>query len=283
MRLEGDDDKSWEFAQWLLDTGHGRNTHANGTIHLLERMRCSSSSALTNAVYPGISEQDCVPPPDYFLKRIILAVRNSDVEDLNADVLGKMYGNCRTYYSANSIVTEAGADDNLEEKIFPPEFLHTLSASGLPPGELQLKVRCPLILLHNLAPGIGLCNGTRMVLLHTTPKVLEVCLIGGDHNRDIVMIPCTMSTPSGWNVDFSFKLRRQQFPVRLAFTITINKAQGQSAKYVGLDLRTPVFSHGQLYVALSRATSGQRIMAVLPDDSPDTMTTNVVYPEVLPD
>lgn len=68
MRLEGDDDKSREFAQWLLDTGHGHNTHANGTIHLLEWMHCSSSSALTDAVYPGISKQDRVPPPDYFLK-----------------------------------------------------------------------------------------------------------------------------------------------------------------------------------------------------------------------
>ena len=122
-----------------------------------------------------------------------------------------------------------------------------------------------------------------MVLLHMTPKVLEVRHIGGDHDGDIAMIPCTISTPSGWNADFSFKLRRRQFPVRLAFAITINKAQGQSAKYVGLDLRTPVVSHGQLYVALSRATSSQRIRVLLPDNSLDSVTTNVVYPEVLLD
>jgi len=34
--------------------------------------------------------------------------------------------------------------------------------------------------------------------------------------------------------------------------MTINKSQGQSVEHVGVDLRTPVFSHGQLYVALSR-------------------------------
>ena len=122
-----------------------------------------------------------------------------------------------------------------------------------------------------------------MVLLRMTPKVLEVHLIGGDHDGDIAMIPHTISTPSGWNADFSFKLRRRQFPVRLAFAITINKAQGQSAKYVGLDLQTSVFSHGQLYVALSRATSSQRIRVLLPDNSLDSVTTNVVYPEVLLD
>ena len=123
MRLEGNDDESREFAQWLLDTGHGRNTHADGTVNLPERMRCPSSSALTDAIYPGIGEQHCVPPPDYFLQRIILAARNSDVEDLNADVSGKMYGDCRTYHSADSIVTEAGADEDIEENPFPPEFL----------------------------------------------------------------------------------------------------------------------------------------------------------------
>jgi len=61
--------------------------------------------------------------------------------------------------------------------------------------------------------------------------------------------------------------------------MTINKAQGQSVKYVGLDLRVPVFSHGQLYVALSCATSCQHISVLLP--SGETTTPNVVYPEIL--
>ena len=65
--------------------------------------------------------------------------------------------------------------------------------------------------------------------------------------------------------------------------MTINKSQGQSAKYIGLDLCCPVFAHGQLYVALSRATSGSRIRAVLPADTPHLRTMNVVYPEVLLD
>jgi ATP-dependent exoDNAse (exonuclease V) alpha subunit len=76
-------------------------------------------------------------------------------------------------------------------------------------------------------------------------------------------------------------LKRRQFPVHLAFAMTINKAQGQSVKYVGLNLRTPVFSHGQLYVALSRCTHPERVYAIFPEHEQGSNTTNVVYTEVL--
>ena len=44
--------------------------------------------------------------------------------------------------------------------------------------------------------------------------------------------------------------------------MTINKSQGQSVKHVGLDLRSPVFIHGQFYVAVSRVTSVANIKAI---------------------
>lgn len=64
--------------------------------------------------------------------------------------------------------------------------------------------------------------------------------------------------------------------------MSINKSQGQSLKVVGLDLRVPVFTHGQLYVALSHATSGDHIRALLSPDSKGE-TSNIVFPEVLLD
>ena len=63
--------------------------------------------------------------------------------------------------------------------------------------------------------------------------------------------------------------------------MTINKAQGQSLQHVGLDLQTPVFAHGQFYVAVSRVTSVYNIKAIWNADVDNGVTTNIVYPEVL--
>jgi ATP-dependent exoDNAse (exonuclease V) alpha subunit len=65
--------------------------------------------------------------------------------------------------------------------------------------------------------------------------------------------------------------------------MTINKSQGQSVGYVGLDLYDSVFMHGQLYVALSRCTSKHRIKVLVKDGSVDFKTPNIVFSEVLID
>ena len=110
---------------------------------------------------------------------------------------------------------------------------------------------------------------------------MEVCILGGDHNGDIALIPCIGLIPST-EEGYTFQFKRHQFPVRLAFAMTINKAEGQSLHTVGIDLRQPVFSHGQLYVALSRTTSSHRVHVLLPPNS-ENKTPNVVYPEALLD
>ena len=80
--------------------------------------------------------------------------------------------------------------------------------------------------------------------------------------------------------DLPFILERTQFPVRLCFAMTVNKSQGQSLGQVGVDLCTPAFTHGQLYVALSRVTSLDGL-TLLPSEQSPSHTDNVVYPEVL--
>jgi ATP-dependent exoDNAse (exonuclease V) alpha subunit len=277
MRLR-DDPEAEEFGKWLLDVGHGRNSDENNKINISQEIRSKDIESLKNFVYPNL---DSVPPPqaDYFLNRMILSPRNCDVDDINETLLDMMSGDVKTYYSVDEVIHEAGADDH---NYLPttPEYLRSVKTPSLPPGELRIKIGCPLILIRNLSPSNGLCNGTRMTVVEMSDRVLQVRLLGGDHDGQLAFIPrislIPTSTPS-----LSFKLKRRQLPVRLAFAITINRSQGQSVKYVGLDLRTPVFSHGQLYVALSRVTTKRNLRILLPTDNLDSHTNNIVYEEVL--
>ena len=63
---------------------------------------------------------------------------------------------------------------------YPAEFLQQLNAGRLPSALLCLKVGSPVILLRNLDPGEGLCNGTRMVVLNVRRKVLQYRIISKD-------------------------------------------------------------------------------------------------------
>jgi len=67
------------------------------------------------------------------------------------------------------------------------------------------------------------------------------------------LLPRIDPTPADSTLLFSY--RRRQFPIQLAFCITINKAQGQTLDCVRIHLPDPVFSHSQLYVAMSRTGS----------------------------
>ncbi len=85
-----------------------------------------------------------------------------------------------------------------------------------------------------------------------------------------------------------FQMHRHQFPVRPAFALTINKAQGQTLEHVGVYLETPVFSHGQLYGALSRAGNPNNVWVAAPgslhlgeDGQQHLFTRNVVFADAL--
>ncbi|UYV67890.1 hypothetical protein LAZ67_5002416 [Cordylochernes scorpioides] len=61
----------------------------------------------------------------------------------------------------------------------------------------------------------------------------------------------------------SLHSEKQEFPLRLAFPMTIYKAQGQTFARGGLLLQEPVFMHGQLFVAFSRVRIFDRIQVKL--------------------
>lgn len=78
-----------------------------------------------------------------------------------------------------------------------------------------------------------------------------------------------------------FVLSRRQFPVQPAFAMTINKSQGQTIQHVGIYLPQPVFSHGQLYVALSRCPTFANLHVFIEHDPDQKHTANVVFKQAL--
>ena len=136
------------------------------------------------------------------------------------------------------------------------------------------------MLLRNLNQSIGLCNGTRLLITALGSMVLEASIMTGTFAGRRVLIPrinLTLKTQK-----LPFVLERRQFPIRVCYAMTINKSQGQTLSTVGVYLKKPVFTHGQLYVAISRVTSnkGLKILIENEDGTCTDTTKNIVYPEV---
>lgn len=186
---------------------------------------------------------------DRILKSVILAPTNEDCSLINSDVLNRMPGNSRSYFSYDKVIT----DNENEINNYPVEFLNSIIVSGLPPHKLDLKIDCVVLLIKNLNTSKALVNGTRMRIKNMHNNTIDCEILTGTARGKRVLIPRINLTYTGTILPFDFQ--RTQFPIIVAFAMTINKSQGQTFDRVGILLRRPVFTHGQLYVAASRVKS----------------------------
>jgi ATP-dependent DNA helicase PIF1 len=216
----------------------------------------------------------------WMCERAILTPKNNAVNDINDLMMDR-------FPSIDGEVLAESADklnDEYEAAGIPNEYLNTLNPPGFPPHHLRLKIRMPLMLLRNLDPSQGLCNGTKLSLKHIYNHTIEVEILGGQHNGKAVCIPRILLKPK--EGEYPFDWERCQFPVNVAFAMTINKSQGQTLTRVGIYLPEPVFAHGQLYTGSSRPSHPNNIrVTVIPsvDSQPTNKTRNIVYTEVIED
>jgi hypothetical protein len=211
------------FSDYLLRIGNGtEDTFAGDYVCLPKDIVIKykdehSIDRLIDCLFLDLDRNVC--STQYMHERGILCMRNDYVDEINARMIDRFPGTATVFYSFGSV-------DDDEHNNYPQGFLNSITPNGLSPHELRIKINCPIILLCNLDPRSGLCNGTHLVVRAVDKHILDVEIVNGTHAGDRIFIP-RISLPPSEDLPLPLKFKRKQLPVCLSFTITINKAHGQ--------------------------------------------------------
>ena len=203
--------------------------------------------------------------------RAILCPTNEECRYINRLLLDQLPGDITVYRSCDTV-------SESEAHIYPTEFLNTIDLQGIPPHYLELKVGAVIMLLRNLNPSEGHVNGTRYVVQNLLPHVIDATSISGSKIGVKIFIPRIWL--SNKDPTLPFEMKRKQFPVKLSYSMTANKAQGQTLSKVGIYIARENFSHGQLYVAISRVGDGSCVRILFKKKN-KFHVKNVVFKEIL--
>jgi len=154
---------------------------------------------------------------------------------------------------------QADVSGDFNPKLFPTDI------------NLGLKEDAQVMMVRN-HPERKFVNGSLGRVVTIQSDRIEVELAGEDGRAEIIELPRMTwdmlryryqpdaPEPIQAEVTGSFT----QYPVRLAWAVTIHKSQGQTYDRVRIDLGQGAFEHGQVYVALSRCRSFQGIYLARP-------------------
>ncbi len=284
-----------EHADFLLQLGEGLlERHTNEPLYGEFRVRIPDRylmaedqglEQLIDFVFEGFMDtgddgRKRYMDPQWICSRAILCPRNQDVDEVNKKMLLRFDDDIKVYLSSNWLIE----DD--ENGVYPVELLQGLPHAGMPPHRLTLRVNSAIMLVRNLDAPAGHVNGARYIVKRLSNKLIWA--LRADGSGVSLAIPRIDFISDKEKYPFSFK--RRQFPVRLAYSITTNKSQGQTLKRAGLWLPVPLFTHGQLYVAMSRVGNPKDLRVLIKDckvhnevgaEEDGQWTDNVVFREVL--
>jgi len=226
------DESAAQFSKVLLDIGEGKLKETDGEIEITRNIgnTWNTSEELIAAVYDDVSLLH-TRSDEWICERAIVTPTNEQTIPINDYLTDQLPGESKIYDSIDTAITDEGSVQ------YPTEFLNAQTPSGMPPYRLKLKVGVPIMLLRNL-DATHICNGTRLRVTNLKPHLIEATILTGISKGKNVFIPRIPLIPN----DCPFQFKRLQFPVRVCYAITINKAQGQTLKIAGVDLRHPCFA-----------------------------------------
>jgi len=114
-------------------------------------------------------------------------------------MIDRFSGKQKVFYSFDSVNDDSRNNYSLD-------FLNSITPNGLPPHELKVKKNCPVILLRNLDPHNGICNGTRLVVRGFQNNSIDAEIVNRQHAGKRVFIPRIPMSPSeDLTLPFKFK------------------------------------------------------------------------------
>lgn len=233
--------------RFCVDIGCG----VHNEIAVPSQCRVFNLNALINTTYgcdyESLSTND-------LMDRSLLTVCNVDAEYLNSECMKRLLKSNVLFHSSNYF---RKIDPDEPSRFYSIEDTMNILPRYFPPNILQLQNNCPIMLQQAYK---GLPPGTRLVVKNLT-RTSIIAEIGTGHRKgkkvNIYRVN-TIKVFQRGNLEFV----RRQFPVSLAFSMTINKAQGLEFKRLGVYFPVSVFAHGQMYVTFSRTPAIEENMKV---------------------
>lgn len=157
-----------EYSEWLLQLGEGKiptistsdydePEWINIPTDMLIDPKDDPIKHIIDSTYPDISTR--YKDIDFMRDRCILTPKNENVEKINKRILDMIPTPSRAYLSADSI-SPLSANVNEQDILYTTEYLNKKQISGVPNHVIELKIGVPIMLMRNINPSGGMCNGT---------------------------------------------------------------------------------------------------------------------------